>query len=117
MRQLYTCCPEDIKQGLSCTTGGKQCQKIKQLAVRYQNPAVQVQEFLLLSQQPDESVRHYLPRLWGVAGRCYFVQEYGGCQTDVSYEDSVVRFKLIAGLGDPEINYDILSTEDRQART
>ena len=44
-------------------------EQMKGLAVRYQNPAVHVQEFLGMSQQSDEGVRHYLSRLKGVAAR------------------------------------------------
>ena len=55
----------ELRQSLSRTTGGKQFEKtevellalMKQLAVRYQNPAVHVQEFLSLSQSQDEGVR------------------------------------------------------------
>ena len=45
---------------------------IKQLAVKFQNPAMNVQEFLSMYQQVDEGVRHYLSRLRGVASRCNF---------------------------------------------
>jgi hypothetical protein len=45
---------------------------MKGLAVRYQNPAVHVQEFLCMSQQCEEGVRHYLSRFKGVAARCEF---------------------------------------------
>ena len=59
IRQLYACCSDELKQSLSRSTGGRQfvqteeslLKLIKQLAVRYQNPAVHVQEFLGLSQQ------------------------------------------------------------------
>ena len=88
---------------------------IKQLAVRYQNPAVHVQEFLGLSQQQDEGVRHYLTRLRGTASRCNFVETCSApdCDNEVSYADSIIRFKLIAGLCDSEIKEDILSSEDK----
>ena len=86
---------------------------MKQLAVRYQNPAVHVQEFLSLSQQQDEPVRHYLTRLRGTATRCNFTETCTTCNNEVSYADSVIRFKLIAGLSDQEIKEDVLSVEDK----
>ena len=87
---------------------------IRQHAVRYQNPAVHVHEFLGLSQQQDNGVRHYLTRLRGSASRCNFVENCiaAGCDSEVSYADSIIRFKLIAGLRDAEIKEDILSAED-----
>ena len=36
-----------------------------------------------------------------------------GCESEVSYADSVIRFNLIAGLSDVEIKEDILSVEDK----
>ena len=111
VRQLIACCSADLKTSLSRLTGGKHfslsekdlLSHMKTLAVRYQNPAVYVQEFLSLAQQPEESVRHYLSRLTGVGSRCNFSVECSRCNTPVSYSDKVVRFKLIAGLVDGEI--------------
>ena len=111
----------DLKTSLSRLTCGKQFEQseadltllMKQLAVRHQNPAVHVQEFLGLTQQADEGVRHYLTRLRGVAGRCDFNVHCTPCNQPVSYQDSVVRFKLIQGLTDSEIKEHILSEEDK----
>ena len=120
-RQLYACCSQDLATSLSRTTGGTHfdltesqlINTIKNLAVRYQNPAVHVQEFLGLNQQPDEGVRHFLARLRGVATRCNFEMKCGqGCDGMVSYCDTVIRFKLIAGLSCSDIKEDILSTDD-----
>ena len=76
-RQLYACCSTELATSLSRTTGGARftlseaqlLEQMKGLAVRYQNPAVHVQEFLGMSQQSDEGVRHYLSRLKGVDAR------------------------------------------------
>ena len=119
-RQLYACCSADLKTSLSRTAGGthfslpeaKMLDIIKQLAVKFQNPAVNVQEFLGMSQQADEGVRHYLSRLRGVASRCNF-EVTCTCGVSVSYNDQVTRFKLIAGLHDIDIKEDILSIEDK----
>ena len=35
---------------------------MKELELKYQNPAVYVQEFLAMTQQPDEVARYYLSR-------------------------------------------------------
>ena len=102
IRQLYACCSDELKQSLSRSTGGRQfvqievnlLKLIKQLAVRYQNPAVHVQEFLGLSQQQDEGVRHYLTRLKGTASMCNFAENCPatGFGNPVSYAYSVIRF-------------------------
>ena len=122
IRQLFASCSEELCHSLSRSTGGSHFNKsekqllelMKQLAVQYQNPAVHVQEFLRLVQQQDEGVRHFVTRLQGVAARCNFVEKCP-CDPsqDVSYADSMIRFKLIAGLYDSEIKEDILSAEDK----
>lgn len=118
-RQLYACCTTELATSLSRTTGGAHftlseaqlVEHMKGLAVRYQNPAVHVQEFLGLSQQHDEGVRHYLSRLKGVASRCNF-EIICGCGITNSFTEAITRFKLIAGLADPDIKQDILSKSD-----
>ena len=122
IRQLIACCSEEMRQSVSRLTGGKQFDlsevqllgHMKDIAVRFQNPAVFVQQFLSLSQQQDEGVRHYLTRLRGLASRCNFTVKCEPCNTDLSYSDSVIRFKLIAGLCDDEIKEDILSSQDEK---
>ena len=74
-RQLVACCSDELQTILSRNLGSQQfeteekvlLEHMKQLAVEYQNPAVYVQEFLDISQQPDEGIRHFLSRLKGVA--------------------------------------------------
>ena len=64
IRQLHACCSTDLKTSLSRLTCGKQFEQketdlmalMKELAVRHQNSAVHVQEFLGLTQQADEGV-------------------------------------------------------------
>ena len=106
IRQLFACCSDELRHSLSRFTGGSHFTKsekqllelMKQLAVQYQNPAVHVQEFLGLVQQQDQGVRHFLTTtLRGVAARCNFTDKCS-CERDVSYADSMIRFKLIQGL-------------------
>ena len=121
IRQLYACCSEEMKTSLSRITAGQQFRKtekelldlMKQLAVRFQNPMVHVQEFLHQVQNQEEGVRSYLTRLRGVAARCNFSETCPDCNKDISYSDSIIRFKLIAGLYDSEIKEDILSLEEK----
>ena len=84
---------------------------MKQLPVCYQNPAVHVQEFLGLVQHQDQGVR-LVTRLHGVPYCCNFIEKCV-CDRDVSYADSIIRFKMIAEVYDSEIKEDILSSENR----
>ena len=97
IRQLYACCSEEMKTSLSRMTAGQQFTKtetqllelMKQLAVRFQNPMVQVQEFLHQVQNQEEGVRSFLTRLRGVAARCNFNEKCTDCNKDISYSDSI----------------------------
>ena len=119
-RQLFACCSKELATGVLRTTGGGQFKiteaelmnHVKKLSVQYQNPTEFVQQFLSMSQQPDEGVQHYLARLKGAANRCQFEVKCT-CDLSVSYADNVTRFKLIAGLTDGEIKEDLLGMEDK----
>ena len=65
--------------------------QMKNLVVRFEIPAVHVQTFLAMNQQPDEGVRHFLARLHGVATHCEF-RVRCSCTKEVLYADNVIRF-------------------------
>ena len=89
------------------------------LVVRYQNPAVYVEEFLSMKQEGDENVRQYLSRLKGVSNRCGFSVTCTCCKdgdkkcciTKVSYANKITKFKLVSGLSDSDIKEDALGLE------
>ena len=84
---------------------------MKNLVVRFENPAVHVQTFLWMNQQPDEVIRYFLARLRGMATHCEF-RVRCSCAQEVSYTDNVTKFKLVAGLNDEEIKEDVLGAAD-----
>ena len=94
--------------------------EMKKLVVRYQNPAVYVEEFLTIKQEGEESIRHYLSRLKGISNRCeFFVTctcctkgDRECCDAKVSYADNITKFKLVSGLADSDIKEDALGLED-----
>ena len=118
-RQLIACCSPDLATSLSRVSGGKHfdldetdiLKQMKNLVVRFENPAVHVQTFLAMHQQPEEGVRHFLARLRGVANHCEF-RVRCSCTHEVSYADNVIKYKLVAGLVDEEIKEDVLGTTD-----
>ena len=118
-RQLAACCSPDLAGSLSIVSGGKPFEleeteilkQMKNLVVMLENPAVHVQTFLAMNQQPDEGIRHFLARLRGVATHCEF-RVRCSCTQEVLYADNVIRFKLVARLIDKEIKEDVLGTAD-----
>ena len=119
-RQLVACCSPELATSLSRVTGGKHFDlteqllltDMKNLVVRFENPAVYVQNFLAMFQQPDEGVRHFLSRLRGTATHCDFTVRCS-CSLDVCYADNVIRYKLVAGLSDEEIKENVLAAGDQ----
>ena len=71
-------------------------ERMKGLALRYQNPSIQVKEFLKMSQHTDEGLRHCLSRLKGIADGCKF-QVFCTCRKTNSSTEKIMIFKLIAG--------------------
>ena len=76
--------------------------RMKELVFQYQNRVVYLQEFLAMTQQPDEGVRHYLSRLKGVATHCN-VSFSCMCHETASYTIHLTRFKLVASQVDEKI--------------
>ena len=66
--QLVSCGSKELQTSLHRITGGTLYSKtekellaeMKKRVVRYQNPAVYVEEFLRIKQEGEESIRHYL---------------------------------------------------------
>ena len=90
--------------------------EMKQLVVKFQNPAVYVEEFMTIKQEAGEGVRHFLSRLKGVGNRCGFVvtcvcckkENKTCCDAKVSYAENITKFKLVSGLADSDIKEDAL---------
>ena len=86
--------------------------------VKFQNPAVYVEEFLSTKQEGEDGVRHYLSRLKGISNRCEFTvtctsskDSADECGAKVSYADELTKFKLVSGLSDADIKEDALGLE------
>ena len=120
-RQLVACCSDEVRRSLSRLTDNQHftlpeeqlLDHIRQLA-RHQDPALFVQQFLALTQGEGEDVRHYLTRLRVLAKRSKFSVNCPTCQTQVSYGESLIRSRLIAGLRNDEMKVDILAELDQR---
>ena len=100
--QLILCGSEEIQTSLQRILGVKLyektevdlLEKMKNLLVRYQNPAVYVEEFLTMKQEGDENIIHYLSRLKGVSNRCEFLVTCTCCgdgNRNDSYADDITK--------------------------
>ena len=93
--------------------------EMKQLVVKFQNPAVYIEEFMTTKQEAGEGVRHFMSRLKGLGNRCGFVvmcvcckkEDKTCCNAKVSYADNITKFKLVSGLADSDIKEDALGME------
>ena len=79
--QLISCTSNELETSLTRILGKDLynedevvlLREMKKLVVKFQNPAVYVEEFLTTKQEGGESVRHFMSRLKGVSNRCEFV--------------------------------------------
>merc|ERR1711895_254984 len=125
--QLISCGSNELQTSLTRVLGkslyketeGVLLHEMKKLVVKFQNPAVYVEEFLTTKQEVGESVRHFMSRLKGVSNRCGFDVTCVCCKKDnktccdakVSYADNITKFKLVSGLADSDIKEDALGLE------
>ena len=66
-----------------------------------------------MRQDRDETVRSFGARLQGQVNIFKFVTKCKHCNTDVNYEDKMMRDVLSRGLSDPEIEMDLLGDKNQ----
>ena len=84
---------------------------MEKLAVRAQNKLVNVVNFLGMAQDREERAGAFAARLRGQGAICEFVVRCSSsaCQHKTSYMDNMVAHQLVRGLGDVEIQEQVLS--------
>jgi hypothetical protein len=115
--QLWACCSPELETSVyntganSNTEEYELMEKIKRLAVRRQNPLVNVSQFLDLAQDTEETAGSYMARLKGQASICSFALKCPApnCIQSVSYSDQMVAHQLVRGLEDPVIQEQVLA--------
>ena len=122
--QLISCTSDELETSLTRVLGNDLynetevvlLNEMKRIVVKFQNPAIYVEEFLTTKQEAGEGVRHYYSRLKGISNRCGFVvtctcckkKDKTCCEAEVSYADNITKFKLVSGLADSDIKEDAL---------
>ena len=108
--QLYYCCTTELQKTLDGLGVGSNCAeteligKIKEAAVRKQNLLLNTLKFLNTTADGDP-VRKHAAKLNRKALECEFVLSKG--ETD--YSKKMVQFQLVSGLGDSEIQEQVLA--------
>ena len=64
-----------------------------------------------MRQDRDEPVRAFIARLRGQATASKFKQKYPSCETNVDYKEVTIKDMLRRGLGDSEIQMDLLEDQ------
>ncbi len=86
---------------------------MKRLAVREENTMVARVTLHNMRQDRDEPVRAYGARLRGQASVCKFTQQCTGCEATVDYTEAILKDVLCQGLGDTEIQLDLLGDKNQ----
>ena len=119
--QLLECCDEQLRKDLTRTAGGTLTgmtedvvfTAMRSLAVREENTMVARVTLHNMKQDRDEPVRAYGARLRGQASVCKFTQKCTGCDAYVDYTNTMLRDVLCRGLGDSEIQMDLLGNKNQ----
>ena len=122
--QLLECCDEQLRKDLTRNAGGSLSNKseeevttaIKSLAVREENCMVARMQLFNMRQDRDEAIRNFGARLRGQAGICKFQMECPNCSHQVNYTDAILRDALTRGLGDTDIQLDLLSDKNQDMK-
>ena len=119
--QLLECCDEALRRDLTRFSGGSLSNEsektvlaaMRSLAVREENLMVARVQLHNMVQDHDEPVRTFAARLRGQAAVCKFSVPCpaDGCPQVVRYEDEVIRDTLARGLGDRDIQLDLLGAQ------
>lgn len=119
--QLLECCDESLRKDLTRTAGGSLTNKseqevlaaIKVLAVREENTMVARVTLHNMRQDRDETIRSFSARARGQAGVCKFLISCPHCNEEVNYTDDILRDIVARGLGDTEIQLDLLGDKNQ----
>ncbi len=85
----------------------------RRLAVREENTMVARVTLHNTRQDRDEPIRAYGARLRGQASVCKYTQQCTGCEANVDYTEAILRDVLCRGLGDTEIQMDLLGDKNQ----
>ena len=119
--QLLECCEDSLRKDLhrshsniAMATEIDALTAIKTLAVKAENAMVSRMTLLTITQDREEGVRSFAARLRGQAKICKFTKNCSHNPFEaVNYTDDMVRDALIRGLGDSDIQQDVLGHNDQ----
>ena len=119
--QLLECCEDSLRKDLhrshsnnAMATEIDALTAIKALAVKAENAMVSRMTLLAMTQDREEGVRSFAARLRGQAKICKFSKNCSHNPFEaVNYTDDMVRDALIRGLGDSDIQQDVLGHNDQ----
>ncbi|XP_066924333.1 uncharacterized protein [Clytia hemisphaerica] len=116
--QLLECCEEQLRKDLTRSSVGPLTEKteddilaaIKSLAVREENIMVARVALNNMHQDQEESIRAFGARLRGQAAVCRYVIDCPGdeCNIVVDYTEQILRDVFCRGIGDPDIQLELL---------
>ena len=86
-------------------------QNIKRLVVRQRNTMASIMAVLRMSQDSDQAILNYIAQLRAAARQCDFKLKCG-CGKDNDFTESIILYKLVAGVSDMELQEELLTKAD-----
>ena len=84
---------------------------IKRLVVRQRNTMASIMAVLRMSQDSDQAILNYIAQLRAAARQCDFKLKCG-CGKDNDFTESIILYKLVAGVSDMELQEELLTKAD-----
>ena len=84
---------------------------IKRLVVRQRNTMASIMAVLRMSQDSDQAILNYIAQLRAAARQCDFKLKCD-CGKDNDFTESIILYKLVAGVSDMELQEELLTKAD-----
>lgn len=119
--QLLECCDEPLRRDFTRTSSGNLTDKtidivlcaIRKVAVCEENTMVARVTLHNMWQDQDKTVWHFGVCVCRQANICKFVITCPSCKYNMNYTDAIVRDILSRGIGDPDIQLDVLGDKNQ----
>ena len=109
--EVYSVLFSTYGRGISSQSEAELLLNIKRLVVRQRNTMASIMAVLRMSQDSDQAILNYIAQLRAAARQCDFKIKCD-CGKDNDFTESIIFYKLVAGVSDMELQEELLTKAD-----
>ena len=109
--EVYSVLFSTYGRGISSQSEAELLLNIKRLVVRQRNTMASIMAVLRMSQDSDQAILNYIAQLRAAARQCDFKIKCE-CGKDNDFTESIIFYKLVAGVSDMELQEELLTKAD-----